>query len=67
MTSKGPNVNIFWGNTEMTDDQKFENLQTLMQNLPEIIPRGTNNIKGINLQVKIQKKLQQLQALFQQL
>lgn len=50
LTSKGSNLNILWGNTEMTDDQKFENLKTLIENLPEIIPRGINNIKSINLQ-----------------
>jgi len=35
----------------MKDEEKFENLKSLLEKLDEIIPRGIKNIKVISLQV----------------
>merc|ERR1711990_129194 len=50
LTSKGANLNIQFGNTLMKEEEKFENLKSLLEKLDEIIPRGIKNIKVISLQ-----------------
>lgn len=50
LTSKGPNINIQFGHTLMKDEEKFENLKSLLSQLNGIIPRGDKNIKVISLQ-----------------
>jgi len=50
ITSKGVNVNIFFANTELTEQEQFENLKTLLENVNEFIPRGSKNVKSITLQ-----------------
>ena len=51
ITSKGVNVNIFFANTELSEQEQFENLKTLLENVNEFIPRGSKNVKSITLQV----------------
>ena len=55
ITSKGVNVNIFFANTELSEQEQFENLKTLLENVNEFIPRGSKNVKSITLQVKFTK------------
>ena len=54
ITSKGVNVNIFFANTELSENEKFENLKALLEDVNEFIPRGEKNIKSITLQVNYQ-------------
>jgi len=50
LTSKGANINISFAHSLMTEEAKRENLNTLLQKLPEIVPRGFKNVKMIALQ-----------------
>ena len=51
LTPKGANMNIWFATTEMSDEQKLQNLQSLIDGLGNVIPRGVANVKAIYLQV----------------
>jgi len=50
LTPKGANMNIWFATTEMSDEQKLQNLQSLIDGLGNVIPRGVANVKAIYLQ-----------------
>ena len=52
LTSKGANINILWGNTEMGEAELLANLKELISNLSDVIPRGIKNVKALCLQVR---------------
>ena len=45
-------MNIWFATTEMSDEPKLQNLQSLVGELGNVIPRGVANVKAIYLQVK---------------